>query len=120
MTTTSNTPQGAQSQISAPTSAQVRGERVTMATIEIPTHAAASLGSGYMIPHPTDGSNGFSDMHKAAEEMAGRPVWTHEFARADSLRAEFEGKAPRPTFADVMAKVPQEKAIIMVVGAGEP
>lgn len=68
-----------------------------MATIEIPTHAAASMGSGFLVPHPTDGSNGFADMHKATEEMAGRPVWTHEFAHqglADKLKEHVVSEQP--------------------------
>ena len=36
----------------------------------------------------------FGDFHKAVEESLGRPVWTHEFADVEGLRAEFEGKRP--------------------------
>lgn len=39
----------------------------------------------------------FSDFHKAVESAAGRPVWTHEFAKPDSLIAEIKGRKSAPT-----------------------
>jgi len=32
----------------------------------------------------------FAKFHEGAEALLGRPVWTHEFALADELRAEVE------------------------------
>jgi len=39
----------------------------------------------------------FGDFHEAIEKALGRPVWTHEFARPEDLRREFEKKDPKRT-----------------------
>lgn len=39
----------------------------------------------------------FSKFHELVTEALGRPVWTHEFADAERLRAEFEGNQPAPS-----------------------
>lgn len=46
----------------------------------------------------------FGDFQKAMQEALGRPVWTHEFARADELRAELDGKAPTPDMLQIINK----------------
>jgi hypothetical protein len=54
----------------------------------------------------------FSKFHHATEMALGRPVWTHEFANVDSLKAEFQNKIPKATFEDVVNKV--TKPVIIV------
>ena len=41
----------------------------------------------------------FSRFHEAVESVLGRSVRTHEFAFADGLREEYEGKRGKPSFA---------------------
>lgn len=62
----------------------------------------------------------FSAFHAAVEEVLGRPVWTHEFAWPAKLRAEFEGRVPRASFADVMAKLPPGVPVVVVVAEEAP
>lgn len=50
----------------------------------------------------------FSRFHAAMEVVLGRPVWTHEFAKADLLRDEMAGKIPKATLADVLGKIPEQ------------
>lgn len=57
----------------------------------------------------------FGRFHEAAEKVLGRPVWTHEFAFADRLREEYESKAPKPTFEDIVGLIPEDKLVIIVV-----
>lgn len=65
-------------------------------TQRFPVHAAMSLATGILFP-PADGEgNGFSDMHKLTEHLAGRPVYSHMFGdkeyigriAGDSLRRQ--------------------------------
>jgi hypothetical protein len=56
----------------------------------------------------------FGVFHKAIEEVLGRPVWTHEFARADSLRAELRGDKGQPTLDEIIDLIPEDKRIIVV------
>ena len=55
----------------------------------------------------------FDKFHEAIENVLGRSVWTHEFARRDRLIAEYEGKRPKPTFEDIINLIPTEKRIIL-------
>ena len=60
--------------------------------------------------------------HKAIEEVLGRPVWTHEFARPDVLRAEFEGKKPKGTVwesVNMLVELAGDKPIIAVTTGGK-
>lgn len=60
----------------------------------------------------------FSEFHAAIEEALGRPVFTHEFyLNRDGLRAELEGKAKAPTFADILAMLPAEKTVVLTHNA---
>lgn len=60
----------------------------------------------------------FSLFHKALEEALGRPVWTHEIGlNWDGLVAELEGRAPAPTFAEILALIPEEKLIVLPLKA---
>ena len=52
--------------------------------------------------------------HQAMEAMLGRPVFTHEFA-SDTLKEEYEGKRGKPSFADVMALIPEGKTVILAL-----
>lgn len=56
----------------------------------------------------------FDIFHKALEKVLKRPVYTHEFAYADSLRAEFLGKKKSPTFQEILDLIPQEKRILVI------
>lgn len=56
----------------------------------------------------------FSLFHKSMEEVLGRPVWTHEFAYQDQLKAElYEGK-PTPTMQEILDLIPADKLVIVV------
>jgi len=60
----------------------------------------------------------FDKFHEAVEKALKRPVWTHEFARPEILRAEFEKKIPRRTVADsfnLLQELAKDKQIIVVV-----
>ena len=53
----------------------------------------------------------FDKFHEVMNEALGRPVWTHEFAGAERLIAEFEGRAEPPagpieSLAAVMSALP--------------
>jgi hypothetical protein len=61
----------------------------------------------------------FSDYHEAIEKALGRPVWTHEFAWPENLRAEFLKDKPAPTLDEIFGLIPEEKRIILVIG-GQP
>ena len=56
----------------------------------------------------------FDAFHKCAEETLGRPVWTHEFAYPDMLRRELRGEVPTPTMDEIVAKIPEDKAVCIV------
>jgi hypothetical protein len=55
----------------------------------------------------------FGEFQQAVQDALGRPVWTHEFAAPDLLRAEFLGDRPRPTFEDILNLIPAEKRIVV-------
>jgi hypothetical protein len=59
----------------------------------------------------------FDVFHEAVEKTLGRPVFTHEFARMDSLRRELNGERPPPTLAEIMDLIPADKRIVVVVPA---
>lgn len=58
----------------------------------------------------------FGKFHEGVEKLLGRSVWTHEFAYAENLREEAEGKRPRPTMQDVLNLVPDKKLVVASVG----
>lgn len=47
----------------------------------------------------------FGVFHEAMEEALGRPVWTHEFAKPDILKAEFYERIPKQTMGQIMARL---------------
>ena len=57
----------------------------------------------------------FSLFHNYIEQLLDRPVWTHEFADADSLRDEYKEVIDKPTFETIVNKLPQEKVILLDV-----
>jgi hypothetical protein len=60
----------------------------------------------------------FGEFQKAMEIVLGRPVWTHEFADRERLRAEMNG-APTPTFDEVLAMLPADKVILVIPPDGQ-
>ena len=61
----------------------------------------------------------FTRFHQAMEKILGRPVWTHEFAFIENLRAEYRKERPAPSFADIINLIPKEKRILVGLGMGE-
>jgi hypothetical protein len=62
----------------------------------------------------------FDVFHKAIEEALGRPVWTHEFAERERLRAEMAGTRPKATMDDVfdsLARLAGDKPVIVIDGS---
>lgn len=59
----------------------------------------------------------FDAFHGAVQRVLGRPVWSHEFCTAGTkqLRAEFEGKAEPATLEQIMALIPPEKRVSLVM-----
>lgn len=55
----------------------------------------------------------FDRFHEAAEHVLGRPVYTHEFAYPDQLRAEYYGEKEAPTLDDIINLIPAEKRILI-------
>lgn len=55
----------------------------------------------------------FGEFHRAVEAVAGRPVWTHEFAFKDRLIEELYGDKPKPTLEEIMNLIPEDKRIII-------
>jgi hypothetical protein len=55
----------------------------------------------------------FDRFHEAVEHVLGRPVFTHEFARLDLLRAEYLGLRPAPSLEEIMGLLPHP--VVMVV-----
>lgn len=57
----------------------------------------------------------FGEFQAGMEKLLGRGVWTHEFAAPERLRAEAEGRAKRPTFDEIVALIPEEKRLLVVL-----
>lgn len=57
----------------------------------------------------------FSAFHAAVEKELGRPVFTHEFASPDILIKEFEGKAPPPSFDEILDRLKQLNPNVSIV-----
>lgn len=51
---------------------------------------------------------------EAVESVFGRPVYTHEYAFPESLRAEFEGKQEAPTIEYIMQLLPSDIKVFVV------
>lgn len=48
-----------------------------------------------------------SAMNEGLAALLGRPVWTHELAHPDQLWNEFLGISDRPTFEQILQKLPE-------------
>lgn len=57
----------------------------------------------------------FSYFHESVEKVLDRPVWTHEFASSERLRAEFEGKKGKPTLEEIINLISEDKQLLVVV-----
>ncbi len=57
----------------------------------------------------------FSRFHEAIERVLGRPVFTHEFARADLLQAEYEKIRPTPTLEEILSLIPEGINTILAI-----
>lgn len=55
----------------------------------------------------------FDKFHERMEELVGRPVWTHEFARPELLEHEI-ATGQRLSIEGVMAKLPADKPTIIL------
>jgi len=55
----------------------------------------------------------FDLLHKRIEELAGRPVWTHELGSPALIAAEIRGGEAIP-FSEVLAKLPADKAVVVL------
>ena len=55
----------------------------------------------------------FDVFHKAVEKTLNRPVWTHEFAKPESLIKELSGDKEKPTFEEIVNLIPKEKRILV-------
>ena len=58
----------------------------------------------------------FAAFHEGVEKLLGRPVWTHEFADMDALKAELRGDRVAPTPEEVLAMIPVSKRIVVEGG----
>lgn len=57
----------------------------------------------------------FSDFHKALEVVLKRPVYTHEFADAKSLKEEYEGKREYQGLTESIERIiPKDKPVILI------
>jgi hypothetical protein len=56
----------------------------------------------------------FGDYQEAMGKALGRPVWTHEFARPDLLRAELLKERTPPSFAEILALLPGHVEVIVI------
>jgi len=53
----------------------------------------------------------FGVFQEAVQEVVGRPVWTHEFAKPDLLRKEMRGERKAPNFQEILDMIPKGKVI---------
>lgn len=56
----------------------------------------------------------FSIFHKATEAILHRPVFTHEFAEPELLRAEFSGSIPAPDIKQILDRLGGKMKLIVV------
>ena len=57
----------------------------------------------------------FGVFHKAVEETLGRSVMTIEFVNVEGLKRELLGQKLAPTSEEIMALIPEDKRILVVV-----
>lgn len=56
----------------------------------------------------------FGRFHEAVEKVLGRPVFTHEFADPEALRAEYRKEREPKTFAEILAMLPGDATAVVV------
>lgn len=54
-------------------------------------------------------------LHERVEELVGRSVWTHELVDVAALRREILGESEPATMANVVAKIPADKLLVVAV-----
>ena len=57
----------------------------------------------------------FSKFHESMEKVLGRPIWTHEFAFPDLLKAEYNKTKTTPTMEEIINLIPEEKRVVVTV-----
>lgn len=57
----------------------------------------------------------FERFHEAVSKVLGRPVFTHEFADPDSLRAEHKKEREPKTFTEILSMLPADRTIVVEV-----
>jgi hypothetical protein len=58
----------------------------------------------------------FDVFHEAIEKALGRPVYTHEFGlNWKGLKDELFGEKGKPTLDEIIAMIPEEKRIVLVM-----
>lgn len=57
----------------------------------------------------------FGRFREAVEKVLRRPVWTHEFADAAKLRAEYLGERPAPSMQEILDLIPEAKRLVVLV-----
>lgn len=55
----------------------------------------------------------FDKFHEAIEFALARPVFTHEFAYSDRLKAELGGLTPSQGLQDILSLIPAEKRLLI-------
>ena len=61
----------------------------------------------------------FDIFHSAIEKELGRPVFTHEFALLDGLKAEFERRIRKPSLGEAIGKIESIVAAGKIIAAIE-
>lgn len=60
----------------------------------------------------------FSVFHEAVELALDRPVYTHEFAAVDNLRAEYLGEKEKPTLQEIISLIGDKSILVVAPPAG--
>ena len=63
----------------------------------------------------------FSAFHEGITKLLGRDVYTHEFAQPDLLWEEYQGVREKPSFQQIIDKLPEHLrgSVIIVTGGGD-
>ncbi len=56
-----------------------------------------------------------NEFHRVLEVALNRPVFTHELVNPESLLKEMYGEKEPPTFDDILAMIPKEKRVVVIV-----
>jgi len=55
----------------------------------------------------------FSVFHEAMEKVLNRPIWTHEFIKAEELKKEFLKEKKAPSLQEIINLIPSNKRIVV-------